>query len=55
MAAVKKLDPTVMYMEKTCMEKTEKWRKLRVLGVALDRYARGWTRCREGRDRADDI
>ena len=30
MAAVKKLDPEVAYMEKT-----EKWRKLRVHGVAL--------------------
>lgn len=33
MAAVQKLDPEVMYMGKT-----EKWRKLRVHGVALDRY-----------------
>ena len=33
MAAVKKLDPEVAYMEKT-----EKWLKLRVHGVALDRY-----------------
>lgn len=33
MAAVKKLDPEVSYMEKT-----EKWLKLRVHGVALDRY-----------------
>jgi DNA-binding ferritin-like protein len=33
MAAVQKLDPTV-----TNVEKTERWRKLRVHGVALDRY-----------------
>lgn len=33
MAAVKKLDPEVAYVEKT-----EKWLKLRVHGVALDRY-----------------
>lgn len=33
MAAVKKLDPEVAYMEKT-----ERWLKLRVHGVALDRY-----------------
>jgi hypothetical protein len=33
MTAVKKLDPDVAYMEKT-----EKWLKLRVHGVALDRY-----------------
>jgi hypothetical protein len=33
MAAVKKLDPEVVLVEKT-----EKWRKLRVHGVALDRY-----------------
>lgn len=33
MAAVKNLDPEVGYMEKT-----EKWLKLRVHGVALDRY-----------------
>jgi hypothetical protein len=33
MAAVKKLDPDVAFMEKT-----EKWLKLRVHGVALDRY-----------------
>ena len=33
MTAVKKLDPEVAYMEKT-----EKWLKLRVHGVALDRY-----------------
>jgi hypothetical protein len=31
--ALKKLDPEVAYMEKT-----EKWLKLRVHGVALDRY-----------------
>jgi hypothetical protein len=33
MAAMKKLDPNVAFMEKT-----EKWLKLRVYGVALDRY-----------------
>lgn len=33
MAAVQKLDPAVINVEKT-----EKWRKLRVHGVALDRY-----------------
>lgn len=33
MAAVQKLDPAVV-----SIEKTEKWRKLRVHGVALDRY-----------------
>jgi hypothetical protein len=33
MAAVKKLDPEVAYMRKT-----EKWLKLRVHGVTLDRY-----------------
>lgn len=33
MAAVQKLDPAVIDMERT-----EKWRKLRVHGVALDRY-----------------
>lgn len=33
MAAVKKLDPEVAYMEKT-----ERWLKLRFHGVALDRY-----------------
>ena len=33
MAAVQKLDPAVLDVEKT-----EKWRKLRVHGVALDRY-----------------
>jgi hypothetical protein len=33
MAAVQKLDPEVVYMDKT-----EKWCKLRVHGVALDRY-----------------
>jgi hypothetical protein len=33
MAAVKKLDPEVAYMEKT-----EKWLKLRAHGVALDQY-----------------
>lgn len=33
MAAVRELDPEVAYMEKT-----EKWLKLRVHGVALDRY-----------------
>lgn len=33
MGAVRKLDPEVAYMEKT-----EKWLKLRVHGVALDRY-----------------
>jgi hypothetical protein len=33
MAVVQKLDPEVVYMDKT-----EKWRKLRVHGVALDRY-----------------
>lgn len=33
MATVKTLDPEVFYMEKT-----ERWRKLRVHGVALDRY-----------------
>lgn len=36
MAAVKKLDPGVAFMEKT-----EKWLKLRVHGVALDRYLTG--------------
>lgn len=33
LAAVKKLDPEV-----ACMEKTEKWLKLRVHGVVLDCY-----------------
>jgi hypothetical protein len=33
MAVVKKLDPKVVYMDKT-----EKWCKLRVHGIALDRY-----------------
>jgi hypothetical protein len=33
MAVVHKLDPKVV-----CMDKTEKWCKLRVHGVALDRY-----------------
>lgn len=36
MAAIKKLDPEVAYMEKT-----ERWLKLRVHGVELDRYMSG--------------